>query len=344
MKIIRAQHLGMCFGVRDAITLAQGTARTKPLTILGELVHNDAVLSDLRSSGIQIEQNIENVTTQAAMVTAHGASRTALLRARERGLHVIEATCPLVHFAHRAVTELIRDGFHPVIVGRRDHVEVRGITEDLEAYDVVLNTADIEQVHHRPRFGVVAQTTQPLPHVRAMADALRKRFPQSEVRLIDTVCQPTKQRQTAAVEMARASDVVIVVGGANSNNTHQLVATCRTHCARVHHVQCAGQLRREWFENLDTVGLTAGTSTPDSLIDAVEHHIRTMASACENNGTAAENGLNSGPESTKLAERRRLPSRLQHNFRPAHAGCQPQTGKNSAGTSERAPNPKAVFS
>ena len=342
MKIFRALHLGMCFGVRDAIALAQDTARTKPLTILGELVHNATVLSDLRSSGIQIEQDIENVTTQAAMVTAHGASRTALRRARERGLHVIEATCPLVHFAHRAVTQLIREGFHPVIVGRRDHVEVRGITEDLETCDVVLTPADIEQVLERPRFGVVAQTTQPLPHVRAMAKALQNRFPQSEVHLIDTVCQPTKQRQTAAAEMARASDVVIVVGGANSNNTHQLVATCRALCSRVHHVQTAEQLRREWFENADTVGLTAGTSTPDSLIDAVEHHITGMARASESNGTVAVNGLDSEQERPKLADREKLPSRLQHSYRTAHVGCQPQTGKTSAGTSDRAP--KAVFS
>jgi len=162
MKIIRAEHLGMCFGVRDAITLAVKTAEREPLTILGDLVHNESVLAELRARGIRIEQRAANVETQTVMVTAHGASERALCQARGRGFKVLEATCPLVHVAHRSLTRLLREDFHPVIIGRRDHVEVRGMTEDLHDFDVVLIEEDVAKIQERPRFGVIAQTTQPI--------------------------------------------------------------------------------------------------------------------------------------------------------------------------------------
>jgi 4-hydroxy-3-methylbut-2-enyl diphosphate reductase len=277
LNILRASHLGMCFGVRDAIDLAYEHAAAGPLTILGDLVHNPAVLADLEAQGIAIARDPADVRTPAVMVTAHGASEHALARTRALGLQVVEATCPLVHVAHRAIKALLRDGYHPVIIGQRAHVEVRGLTDDLEAFDVVLDAADVQRLQDHPRIGVAAQTTQPLDRVRALVGLIRQRFPQSEVRFIDTVCRPTKERQNAAVELARRCDVVIVIGGANSNNTRELVNTCRRHCSYVHHVQSATDLRPEWFSSAGTVGLTAGTSTPDPVIDAVEHQIRELA-------------------------------------------------------------------
>jgi 4-hydroxy-3-methylbut-2-enyl diphosphate reductase len=124
---------------------------------------------------------------------------------------------------------------------------------------------------------VASQTTQPLEKVRRLADLIRRRFPRSEVRFLDTVCKPTKDRQSAAIEMARQADVVIVVGGRSSNNTRELVSTCARHCARVHHVQTDADVRPEWFDRASVVGLTAGTSTPDAVIDRVEARIRQVA-------------------------------------------------------------------
>ena len=124
---------------------------------------------------------------------------------------------------------------------------------------------------------MAAQTTQPIDRVRRLVTLIRARFPQSDVRFIDTVCHPTKERQSAAVELARACDVVIVVGGASSNNTRELVNTCRQHCSRVHHIQTEAELRAEWFRGAATVGLTAGTSTPDEIIDRVDRHMRALA-------------------------------------------------------------------
>jgi 4-hydroxy-3-methylbut-2-en-1-yl diphosphate reductase len=281
MRIILAEHLGMCFGVRDAIALALKTAQSEPLTILGDLVHNETVIAGLQANGIRIEQQPGNVRTQTVMVTAHGASEKTMSKTRERGLNVLEATCPLVHVAHRSVAKLVRQGFHPVIIGKRDHVEVRGLTEDLAEYDVVLTDEDVLRLSERARFGVAAQTTQPIDKVRHLVALIRRRFPKSEVRFIDTVCQPTKQRQNAAVELAQHCDVVIVIGGAHSNNTHELVTTCSRFCPRVHHVQTAADLCPEWFSDSHTVGVTAGTSTPDNVIAEVECRLKAMTGHAE---------------------------------------------------------------
>lgn len=273
MKIIRAEHLGMCFGVKDAIALAFETARHEPLTILGDLVHNDTVLAELRARDIRIEQSPVEVTTRTVMVTAHGASETRIGQTRNLGLNVIEATCPLVKVAHRSLLKLVGGGFHPVIIGKRDHVEVRGMTEDLHQFNIVLSEEDVEKLPEQSRFGVIAQTTQPIERVRHFVQLIRNRFPNSEVRFVDTVCQPTKQRQASAIELAQKCDVVLVIGGAHSNNTHELVNTCSRFCTRVHHIQNADDVRPEWFFPADTVGLTAGTSTPDIVIKAVESRL-----------------------------------------------------------------------
>src|SRR5258705_2135818 len=170
MKIIRAQALGMCFGVRDAIDLAFQHADAGPLTILGDLVHNAAVLADLRARGIAVAHDATQVKTQTVMVTAHGASARALANTRALGLDVVEATCPLVRVAHRAVRALRDDGYHPVIIGQRAHVEVRGLTEDLDDFDVVLDESDVPRIERHPRIGIAAQTTQPIDRVRYLVE------------------------------------------------------------------------------------------------------------------------------------------------------------------------------
>src|SRR5688500_18511801 len=221
MKIIKAEHLGMCFGVRDAIALAREQAAQWPVTILGQLVHNPTVLERLAADGVAFADNATDVKTPTAIITAHGASDSAIARARLKIGNVIEATCPLVHAAHRAVHGLVRDGYHPVIIGKRGHVEVRGLTEDLEAFDIVLSEEDVDALQRREKFGVAAQTTQPIERVRHLCNLIRAKFPQSEVKFVDTVCQPTKLRQNAATDLSRRVEVMIVIGGRQSNNTRE---------------------------------------------------------------------------------------------------------------------------
>jgi 4-hydroxy-3-methylbut-2-enyl diphosphate reductase len=276
LRVRRAAHLGMCFGVRDAIALAHDTVRQRPVTVLGELVHNETVLTDLQSRGVRFARQPEEATTDTVMITAHGTSDRLRARLHADGFNVVESTCPLVHVAHRALRELVTAGFHPIIIGQRQHVEVRGMTGDLDEFDVVLTEQDVEQLQPHARLGIVSQTTQPIERVRHLVQLIRARFPDAEVRFRDTVCQPTKQRQSAAIELAQQCDVVIVIGGSNSNNTRELVATCSRHCARVHHVQQAGDLCAGWFHDAESVGITAGTSTPDSTIAEVEKWLRNL--------------------------------------------------------------------
>jgi 4-hydroxy-3-methylbut-2-enyl diphosphate reductase len=268
--------MGMCFGVRKAIIRARAAAEREPLTILGDLVHNETVLADLRARGIRTCTEAGDVDTATVMVTAHGASERRLAQLRARGLRVLNATCPLVRAAHRAVAILVADGCHPVIVGQRGHVEVRGLIEDLETCDVVLHDEDVDGLRERPRFGIAAQTTQPVERVDRIAALIRQRFPRSDVKVMSTVCLPTRLRQLSAEDLARQADIVVVVGGARSNNTRELVATCRRHCGRVFHVQTAADVRAEWLEGAAVIGITAGTSTPDQLIGDVEARVRQL--------------------------------------------------------------------
>jgi 4-hydroxy-3-methylbut-2-enyl diphosphate reductase len=276
MHIIRAQHLGMCFGVRDAIASAITQAESQPLTILGELVHNPVVLDQLKRKGIRFASDSQDVKTATAMITAHGASQKAIDLAKKQGLHVLEATCPLVHFAHRTLADLVREGFYPVIIGQEKHVEVRGLTGDLTEYTVLLTEAEIPKIPSRRRIGVMVQTTQPLERARKLVEAIKSAQPNAEIRFVDTICHPTKQRQNAAIELARKVDAVIVVGGASSNNTRELAATCAKECAKVYHVQNATDLQAAWFDGCETVGITAGTSTLDKTIDEVEAGIHAL--------------------------------------------------------------------
>ena len=276
MKIIRATHLGMCFGVRDAIDLAKKTALNSPVTVLGQLAHNPDVLRDLEDHGVRTANHGDPISTRTVMISAHGASEKRRRAIESAGHQVLEATCPLVHQAHRELRMLLLAGYYPVVIGKRGHVEVRGLTEDLVDFRVVGTPEEISTIPQHPKIGIVAQTTQPIERVNQLVQTIRERFPESDVQFMDTVCRPTKDRQSAAVDLAQRASVVIVIGGANSNNTHELVNTCCRFCHRVHHVQRAGDLRPEWFQVDDVVGITAGTSTPDTTIDEVEAGLRAI--------------------------------------------------------------------
>lgn len=287
MKILWASHMGWCFGVRDAVALVSRESQRGPVIVLGELVHNEAVNAALRERGVRISRQAEPVKTDTVIITAHGASEQMIEQVRQRAPRVLEATCPLVRAAHDALHELVVAGYHPVIVGQREHVEVRGLTGDLTEFDVVLTEDDVRGLPRRSRYGVVAQTTQPIDRVKRLAELIRQRFPQLEVRLVDTVCLPTKQRQAAAVELAQQCDVVVVIGGRHSNNTRELAETCARHCRQVVRVESAAELRAEWFVDAKTVGITAGTSTPDAVIDEVERWLNRLAALSAAQGVTA---------------------------------------------------------
>jgi 4-hydroxy-3-methylbut-2-enyl diphosphate reductase len=186
-----------------------------------------------------------------------------------------------VRSAHEQLKQLVLAGYWPVVVGQRGHVEVRGLTGDFPHAAILESLSDIEQVPPRPRYGVISQTTQPIEYVQGLVDALRKNFPQSEVRFVDTVCQPTKNRQSALHKLIAAVEVVVVVGGRDSNNTRQLVATCRAAGRRAIHIERPEELQPADFDGVNIVGLTAGTSTLRETVTAVQVRLQEIAKCKE---------------------------------------------------------------
>jgi 4-hydroxy-3-methylbut-2-enyl diphosphate reductase len=276
MEVRMADHLGMCFGVRDAISLAVELTREGPVTILGDLVHNPTVVAELDAAGARRAHRAEEVQTQTVLLTAHGTADRVKQGLEHQGFRVHDAVCPLVQRVHLAVRKLRGEGRHLVLIGQAGHVEVRGLTGDLDDYSVVLHEEDLEQLAGRTRLGVVAQTTQPLDHVLELVEAIRRRFPEADVHFIDTVCQPTKERQEALHRLARETDVVVVVGGPDSNNSRKLTELARRLGRPAYQVANAGELRSEWFAGVRVVGLTAGTSTPDRIIAEVRTRLEAL--------------------------------------------------------------------
>lgn len=272
MNVLLSTHYGMCFGVRDALKAAHDTARQGPATILGELVHNEVVNERLDRLGVHRGQlrDLESAQTKQVIITAHGAADRDREAWRARGFRVTDTTCPLVRKAHTALAMLVSEGYHPVVIGKRDHVEVLGLTGDFPQVDVILSSDDLDALRPRERFGLVSQTTQPTGRVATLIESLRNRFPASEVRYVDTICQPTKDRQTALRDLCRRVELVIAVGGPNSNNTRQLVSTARAYGMRAHRVGGAGELRPEWFDGVENVGVTAGTSSLEETVEVYQ--------------------------------------------------------------------------
>ncbi len=292
MKILLAHHFGMCFGVRDALAQAENLAQRAPLTILGELVHNPIVRERLRAQGVA-EASLDDpsgiglppmkhgleapATPTRVMITAHGASERKRAAWNAAGFEVVDGTCPLVRHAHGELKQLVRAGYFPVVIGRAGHVEVRGLTEDFSDAVVVDVPSDLLKLPRRDRYGVISQTTQPIQHVELMLRELRSLYPEAEVKFSDTVCKPTKNRQDALEELISQAELIVVVGGRESNNTRQLAATCRKAGRRTFHIERPDELRFADFAEIEVVGLTAGTSTLRETVEAVRTRLEEIA-------------------------------------------------------------------
>lgn len=286
MKILLADHFGMCFGVRDAITEAEKLARKAPLTILGQLVHNPIVRERLRALGAT-ERSLDSrsADSKRVMITAHGASKSKREQWRSAGFEVFDGTCPLVHHAHDQLRRLVAAGYFPVVVGKAGHVEVRGLIEDFSGAIVIEAVADLANLPARARYGVISQTTQPIDHVRALVRAIERLNPAAEVQFVDTVCRPTKDRQTALQKLITIADLIVVVGGRESNNTRQLVATCLSSSRRAIHIERVGELEAGDFRGVKVVGLTGGTSTMPETVQAVFERLQEISLLLEGAGS-----------------------------------------------------------
>jgi 4-hydroxy-3-methylbut-2-en-1-yl diphosphate reductase len=277
MRVLLATHAGICYGVERALRLAgEASERGGAVHTLGPLIHNPQAVAALRDNGVDVAASLEDVDGGTLVIRSHGVEPAIIEEARERGLDVVDATCPHVSKAHESAAQLMREGYLVVIVGEADHPEVEGILAHAGGSAVVVSSASElpEQLDGR-KIGVVVQTTQ---SERRLAEVVAAILPRSnELRVFNTICSATGKRQRSAQELAETVDVMIVVGGHNSGNTTRLTEICSEVNPRVHHVETPDELDPAWFSGADSVGVTAGASTPDEQVQAVVHAIEGMA-------------------------------------------------------------------
>ncbi len=283
MKILRAETMGFCFGVRDAIKVAMNYPQPYRMTVLGELVHNEEIMIRLTERGVRMLPETQREVipeTPAVMITAHGMSDRERRLYEEAGREIIDTTCPLVRRIHKAALMLAADGRTVVVIGKPNHVEVRGIVGDLKDYAVFACPEDVTALAAM-RIGVICQSTMPPNQAQAVLQRIKEVNAAKDIRYIPTICKPTLDRQAAAHRLLVQVDTLVVVGGRHSNNTLELVKLAEVQGIRAIHVQTQADLRMQQFEGAMVVGLTGGTSTPDETIEAVYDWLMALSQAEE---------------------------------------------------------------
>ena len=286
MKVSLANALGTCFGVQDAINLAMTPDFGADLTIVGQLVHNPQVNESLKKNGVSLVNDIDamdQIKTKKVMITAHGAAETTKKKLSDAGHTVFDASCPLVMRVHKTIKSMVQKDYFPVVIGQQDHVEVKGIVGDLEDFLVINNMSDLEKIKRagKRRLGIVSQTTLQVEKAEHLVSKIRNLECVDEVYFVNTICQPTRDRQIAVRDLADQVDIMIVIGGYNSSNTKKLVQVCEEKNIQAYHIESFSQLAEDWFHNKNHVGITAGTSTPEHVINEVHEAILKIAREIE---------------------------------------------------------------
>jgi len=265
-KITIANAAGFCFGVKKAIDRAE---QQDEAFIFGSLIHNPQEVARLDKLGKHIVSSLDDVKGNQVIITAHGLDIKKVDEMKAREMEIVDTTCPLVTHIYRSGWKLQEQGLQVVIIGDPKHVEVKGIASRMNNPIIVYKEEDVEQVPMGARIGVVSQSTLLLEKFDHFVELLKPRA--GEFVAVNTICKPTKDRQTAAKALSQEVDVMVVIGGYNSSNTHKLadVAAERLGKQDTHHIETAQELEPRWFEGKKHVGVTAGASTPDYLIQEV---------------------------------------------------------------------------
>jgi 4-hydroxy-3-methylbut-2-enyl diphosphate reductase len=282
MNVIVAEHLGMCFGVRKALDMANAITHPEGVTMHGEIVHNPQILARLASRGFVMQPENERPVplTAEVLITAHGVSERERSRLLAAGKLLHDTTCPLVRRLHKVARMLADSGYFVIVIGKPGHVEIEGLTGDLGAFEVVPDAASARHYGHA-RLGVVCQTTTAPSEAQAVLRAIQSHNADSEIRFLDTICHPTKARQTAVHALLPRIEALIVVGGRNSNNTRKLGELAEQAALPWFHVETAADVDPGWARRFSVVGLTAGTSTPDETIHQVHQALLSLRGADE---------------------------------------------------------------
>lgn len=272
-----ARYAGVCYGVERALGMAEKAAdeARKPVNTLGPLIHNPLVVNDLERIGVGTASNVSEVEEGTLIIRAHGVVPSVVEDARTRGLDVLDATCPYVKKVHNAAERLVREGYQLIVVGESGHPEVEGIMGHAgDDAHVVSVPGDLDAIDLSRKVGVVVQTTQTPGALADVVAELSKRT--MDLRVINTICSATQERQDSAAELARRVDAMIVVGGKNSGNTRRLAEICTAACPKTHHIEDASEIEAAWFVGVSHIGVTAGASTPASHIERALVRMRSL--------------------------------------------------------------------
>lgn len=278
MKIIQAKNAGFCFGVKRAMKLASKAAAdsANPVYSLGPLIHNPQQVEYLAKRGVRVVSDLDTPNAgDTLIIRSHGTSPEVLEEAKDKGFVTVNATCPFVMKAQKFAQQLSAEGYQVIIVGEGDHPEVIGIMGFAGAdAHVVEKASDMTNLPIKSRVGIIAQTTQSFNNFREVVAALLEKS--DELKVFNTICHATSERQESALDIARKVDMVIVVGGHNSANTSRLASLCTQAGVVTHHIETADELQASWLENIMAVGVTAGASTPEWIIEAVIDKLRAL--------------------------------------------------------------------
>lgn len=277
MEIFVAKSSGFCFGVKRAINIANKCASETEGEIytLGPIIHNPQVVKNLESANIYAKKNINDVEHGTVIIRSHGAKLDDLKAAKEKGLNVVDATCPFVKKAQDLVSLLSNEGYAVVVVGEKDHPEVKGLisygSTDIKVAD---SPEELYGMPRRKKIGIIAQTTLPMEKLEAVVSFCLHKA--SEIKVFNTICNATSIRQEESAELAQKVDLMIVVGGKNSANTRRLAEICKAIRPKTYHIEVSEEFDPSWLEGVNSVGVTSGASTPDWIISEVVEKIKNL--------------------------------------------------------------------
>ncbi len=268
MEIKIARHSGICFGVKRALNLTQQALKTdKKVYSLGDLIHNPRVVNQLSRRGLKNISDIKSIKQGTVVVRSHGAHPTLIEKIKKKKLKLVNATCPFVSSIQKICRSLKKDGYKVIIVGDYAHPEVKALLGNAGDDALVIdNEKEIPKLKSKSvKIGVVAQTTQSQTnYLKVIRKLIEGGF--SEVRIFNTICKDTIERQRSARELAERVDVMLVVGGKISANTKRLADICKIECVDTHHIEEPDDIDRRWIKGKKKVGISSGASTPQEII------------------------------------------------------------------------------
>ena len=280
MKVIKAKTAGFCFGVKRAVDTVYEQADTcgGPIYTYGPIIHNEEVVKDLESRGVSVirsEEELEGITEGTVIIRSHGVEKRICDKLRGKGLRIVDATCPFVKKIHNIVEKESAEGKYILIIGNPDHPEVIGIRGWAGSnVSVIQNADDIEKVDFskNKKICVVSQTTFNYNKFQDLVEIIKKKS--YDISVLNTICNATKERQTEAQSIAESVDAMIVIGDKHSSNTQKLFEICRKACNNTYYIQTLDDLDLNQLGSVETVGITAGASTPNNIIEEVQNNVR----------------------------------------------------------------------